>query len=261
MRGTKNQAVPVHSKGQSSWTFLFLPILERPVNSACCRPFPVEILYVGKRPESAGHDAARFIGTVSASRRVRSSWVIFLKRTRETAKLASFERVSAQYPELYARWRSDMGDRQGRGAPFFAAMQGKVVSRVARGYGSTLLVEFGNLIGQPHDKNSQAPPHGELSLMIGWSWRIERPQSIQCGSWSEEKMWPRVFASLVGAAVTRVEVFGVLPEISISLSNNKRIVSFMTAEGQPDWALIAKIPNIGSLCVRRGVLCVEAPKS
>ena len=95
--------------------------------------------------------------------------------------------------------------------------------------------------------------------MIEWSWRIERPKSILGGSWSSEGRWHGMFEKLKKATVAEVKLYGQLPEICVSLSNGLRVVSFMTAEGQPEWALISRQPKIGNLCVKRGSLYVEPP--
>lgn len=93
--------------------------------------------------------------------------------------------------------------------------------------------------------------------MIEWSWRIERSRSILGGSWTDERHWNRMFQRLLSARVTELQVFGRLCEVEVSLSNGLRVASFMTAAGQPVWALISRISPRGSLCVRRGRLCVE----
>lgn len=144
---------------------------------------------------------------------------------------------------------------------FLDALKGKVVSHVWRGYGSALFVEFGELTQRKRKNGEDGNPDGELSLMVEWSWRVERKKSILGGSWSSEKKWAGMFKRIIGATVTEVEVFGHVPEIAVSLSNGLRIVSFMTAEGQPAWAVIAHKPNWGSLCVNRGKLYVEPPSS
>ena len=97
--------------------------------------------------------------------------------------------------------------------------------------------------------------------MIDWSWRIERAKSILGGCWSSERRWPSMFKRLRGAKVTGVEIFGALPEIAVTLSNGLRVISFMVAEGQPQWALIVRNPTIGTLCVERGRLYVEGRRS
>ena len=74
-----------------------------------------------------------------------------------------------------------------------------------------------------------------MGLMLEWSWRIEDRTSIRCGSWSEEALWPDVFALLLGSQVRDVRTFGRLPEIEVGLSNGMHILFFMTAEGLPAW--------------------------
>ena len=98
---------------------------------------------------------------------------------------------------------------------------------------------------------------GDLSLMIEWSWRIERPRSILGGSWSPETRWPTMIEKLRGSTVTGIETFGQLPEILVSLSNGLRVASFMTEEGQPAWALIAHGLK-EAISVSRGRLLVES---
>lgn len=144
-------------------------------------------------------------------------------------------------------------------SPFFEALIGKTVSHVWRGHGSAIFLEFGKLTPSTRKDTPPGQPVGELSLMIEWSWRIERPKSILGGSWSSEGRWPGMFEKLKGATVSEVQLYGQLPEICVSLSNGLRVASFMTAEGQPEWALIAHQPKIGNLCVKRGSLYVEPP--
>lgn len=144
-------------------------------------------------------------------------------------------------------------------APFIDALKGKPVTHAWRGHGSAIFLEFGALTERGRRDGTSGQPYGEITLMIEWSWRVERPRSIFVGSWSSERRWPSMFRRLIGCQVTQVDFPGSLPEISLSLSNGLRVVSFMTAEGQPSWALIARRPELGSLCVQRGKLYVEPP--
>lgn len=118
-------------------------------------------------------------------------------------------------------------------------------------------MEFGELISRKRLNGDEGNAQGELTLMVQWSWRIERKHSILGGSWSSDKKWPGMFKKLLGAQVTEVEIFGHLPEISISMSNGLRVLSFMTAEGQPEWSLSTRNPFIGHLCVERGRLKID----
>ena len=143
--------------------------------------------------------------------------------------------------------------------PFVNSLVENVVSHVWRGAGSALFLEFGKLSESSKHTGKPGNPSGEITLMIEWSWRIERPRSVLGGSWSSEGRWPSMFQQLLGNRVEAVEFFGVLPEIAVSFSNSLRVVSFMTTEGQPSWSLIAHSPALGSLGVRRGRLHVEEP--
>ncbi len=122
-------------------------------------------------------------------------------------------------------------------AHFRAAARGLQVSHIWRGYGTALFVELGTL--RPMTRRNGLPGHpvGEISLMIEWSWRIEEGRSIACGSWSEEAIWPEVFARLVGRKVNDVSIFSQIPEVMLSLEGNLRVTSFMTAESDPAWTL------------------------
>ena len=136
---------------------------------------------------------------------------------------------------------------------FRNALVGLPVSHVWFGYGSALFIEFGPLDCFGSSKNRS----GVMTLMIEWSWRIEKPKSILCGSWSKESSWKKIPAYLLDAQVVSFEIFGQLPEVCLTLSNHMRVVSFMTEQGQPQWALIRHVSPKGSLSVKRGRLCVE----
>jgi hypothetical protein len=138
---------------------------------------------------------------------------------------------------------------------------GLEVSHVWRGHGSAIFIEFGNLIKRTRRGGSPANPIGEFTLMIEWSWRIEKSRSICVGSFSSDRKWDSVFKKLLAAKVTGVEFFGFIPEIVITLSNGYRVLSFMTEKGQPSWAVLSQNPKLGSLCVKRGKLCIEHKNS
>lgn len=139
---------------------------------------------------------------------------------------------------------------------FLASFIGLPVSHVWRGYGSALFVELGDLTPtRVRRDGSPGNPEGEMSLMIEWSWRIERPRSILCGSFSEETKWPGAFAKLVGSTVENVTIFGRLPEVSLAFSNGLHLSSFMTADGQPQWVLFdRRKPTTSWLAVERGAV-------
>lgn len=145
--------------------------------------------------------------------------------------------------------------------PFIEALLGKQVSHVWRGAGSALFLEFGKLVPTKLRNGKAGEPDSEVTLMIEWSWRIENPRSIIGGTWSDGRRWPGMFKKIKGARVTSVEFIGYLPEICVSLDNGCRVASFSTVEGQPEWAVIERKDGLGSLCVKKGRLNVEAFRS
>jgi hypothetical protein len=73
--------------------------------------------------------------------------------------------------------------------------------------------------------------------MIEWSWRIEDSTSILCGSWSNESLWQPNFDLIRDKLLLELSIVGRLPEIVVALSGNLYVSSFMTADGDPVWAL------------------------
>jgi hypothetical protein len=117
------------------------------------------------------------------------------------------------------------------------ALVAQSLSSVWRGYGSAIFLEFGELSARVRRDGSVGNSRGEYTVMIEWSWRIENENSIVCGSWSDDHNWANVFKSLVGRKVQDVSLYGRIPELSIELTGGVQVVSFMTAEGQPVWAI------------------------
>jgi hypothetical protein len=64
-------------------------------------------------------------------------------------------------------------------SPFRNALIGKPVSHVWRGYGSAFFLEFGKLTPRKRKSGEAGNPMGELTLMVEWSWRIERKYSMR----------------------------------------------------------------------------------
>jgi hypothetical protein len=144
---------------------------------------------------------------------------------------------------------------------FRAPLVGLTLSHLWRGAGSAIFLEFGPLTANTRTRRDGTlmNPRGEFGLMIQWSWRIESATSILCGNWSEEQLWEPTFDMLRNSAVVDVSLFGRLPEIIIAFSDDRFVSSFMTAEGDPGWALFDRRGNsVKWLDVRNGRLTTEA---
>jgi len=139
---------------------------------------------------------------------------------------------------------------------FTSSLIGLPVSHIWRGIGSAIFLEFGELRSNGIRRDgSERNPSGQWTLAVEWSWRIEGKRLIWCGSWSDQKLWPRTFACLLGANVKGLSLYGRLPEISLHLSNGLHLLSMMTAEGDPEWGLTQRIGgNSVSISVRAGRL-------
>lgn len=119
-----------------------------------------------------------------------------------------------------------------------ADLVGMEVRHLWRGYGSAIFLEFGALSpGRVRRDGLAGNPVGDLTISIEWSWRVEDATSIICGSWSKEELWEPTFDLIRGSRVTELTLVGRLPEIDLTLSNNRHLVSFATAEGQPAWSV------------------------
>jgi len=134
-------------------------------------------------------------------------------------------------------------------------MIGLPLSHLWQGAGSAIFLEFGRLTDRTRRDGTPGNPRGEFGLMIQWSWRIEDSTSILCGSWSEESLWQSTFDLVRNKSVLQLSVVGRLPEIVVALSESLYVSSFMTAEGDPEWALFDwRQTTLRTLSVRRGRL-------
>ena len=138
---------------------------------------------------------------------------------------------------------------------FAAPLIGLPLTHLWRGHGSAIILEFGRLAVGGRRNGTPGHARGEMSLMVEWSWRVEGRRSVLCGSWSDKRACDRAFALLRDRAVAQVDLFGRLPEIAVEFSGGARLMSFMTAEGDPVWTLFDRREEQARwIGVRRGSL-------
>lgn len=135
---------------------------------------------------------------------------------------------------------------------FIEVIQGKEISKIWRGYGSAIFFELGELKNCSYKNNKPDHMEGEITIMIRWSWRIELARSIITGSWDDDKKWASVFKKIINSRIESFDFFGDIPEIVFKTTNKFRVLSFNTADGQPEWAIITKTPRIGTLSIKKG---------
>jgi hypothetical protein len=124
-----------------------------------------------------------------------------------------------------------------------APLLGLPVTRPWRGGGSALMLELGVLSEERSVLNSGRVAaggpslRGVASVMVEWSWRVERVRSIAFGSWSTDLRMNNGIAALRGHVVEVVALAGRLPELTLRLSGGLWVQSFNTSEGQPAWTI------------------------
>ena len=140
---------------------------------------------------------------------------------------------------------------------WLAPLVGMPVSRTWRGYGSALFLELG-VLHEEHRPPTRVNPEprvslkGEATVMIQWSWRVERPRSIAFGSWSTDRRMDFGISRLTGHRVEGITVEGRIPELVITLSGGLWVHAFNTSEGQPEWTVF--LPDESRLEVAAGRL-------
>lgn len=110
---------------------------------------------------------------------------------------------------------------------------GQELTKVKRGYGSSLLIETGELHHQPEQGYLQ----GEYGIMLEWSWRIEDNNHIVCGSWSNDEILDSAPQLLTGRTIETIAFTQRIKELYITLSDGLWLASFMTADGNPEWSI------------------------
>lgn len=139
---------------------------------------------------------------------------------------------------------------------------GMPVSHAWRGFGSAIFLELGALTTSTRTdprRGEVVHTDGEVTLMLEWSWRVESPRAIRFGSWSTNPRITRGVASLRGHTIVALELEGRLPELVLTLDRNRWLHTFMTAEGQPQWAI--RLQDRAWLGVNRGHLYRQGPRA
>ena len=139
---------------------------------------------------------------------------------------------------------------------------GLPISHAWRGFGSAIFLELGALTTTTRTdpkRGEVVDTDGEVTLMLEWSWRVESPGAIQFGSWSTNPRITHGVAALEGHTILDVALEGRLPELVLTLDGKRWLHTFMTAEGQPRWAI--RLEDGAWLGFHRGQLYRQGPES
>ena len=114
---------------------------------------------------------------------------------------------------------------------FINSVAGQIVASVWRGAGTAIFFEIGEV------DDSVKPPTGEYGVAIEWSWRVEEGRSILVGSFNNDEEIESVKSLLTGQSIEFVELYGEIPELCVKSSSGRRLLSFATANGDPEWSV------------------------
>lgn len=136
-------------------------------------------------------------------------------------------------------------------ATVLSELAGMQITKTWLSVGSTIFLELGKLCETSLPSGNRMES-GEATIFIEWDWRVERPRSIEFGSTSSERRLKSGIQRLVGRRVREITVDGRLPELTIALSGDRWLRSFMTDASQPMWHVFLK--DRSCLFVERGRL-------
>lgn len=91
--------------------------------------------------------------------------------------------------------------------------------------------------------------------MLDCEWRVENSHQIESGSFCEAKVIEDTLLSLVGDTVSHIETLGALKELVVVLQSGKKIVSFTSDVGDPEWCIF--LPNNKALSSKNGEIVSE----
>ena len=114
---------------------------------------------------------------------------------------------------------------------FINAIAGQTVSSVWRGAGTAIFLEIGDV------DNSVKPPTGRCGVGIEWSWSIEEGHTILVGSFNNDNEIDSAKDLLIGQSVESATLFGEIPELCVQFESGCRLLSFATADGNPEWSV------------------------
>lgn len=107
------------------------------------------------------------------------------------------------------------------------------VSVAWKGAGTTIFLELGTVPAGERQRH----PTGEVTIRVGWDWRIEEGNRVLLGSSDSRPDIGGGIATLVGSVVMRATIQGMVPELTIVFSNGSRLQSATMCSDAPAWSI------------------------
>lgn len=119
-------------------------------------------------------------------------------------------------------------------------LQGQRLSAHWFGYGTALFLELGSLAPRTRRDGSPGSPRGEHGVMIQFDWRIETDEAVLVGSADEEAVKNSILTDMTGESIQDLSIYGPPHELVLHFARGRRVRSFMTAAGEPEWAIFVR---------------------
>lgn len=110
---------------------------------------------------------------------------------------------------------------------------GLPVSLPWKGHGSAIFLELGNLA--PLTRPRQRRQDGDVTIYIGWDWRVEKGARVLYGSSNSKPEIEDGIESLAGVTIKNLSIQGSVPELSIEFSNGARLMSAAMCTDTSEW--------------------------
>ena len=123
------------------------------------------------------------------------------------------------------------------------ALIGLPIAHFWRGIGTAVFLELGELQNVVLNGRLLREPVGDMSIELGWTWRIEDGVRILAGSAGEQEDWPAVFDQLLGRKVIDITLQGRIPELIIDLDNGCRLQTFADYGESADWTIAERVAD------------------
>lgn len=143
-------------------------------------------------------------------------------------------------------------------------LKGQSLSTHWFGYGTALFLELGSLVPSTRRDGSPGSLRGEYGVMIQFDWRIETDQAVLVGSADEQALKTSVLTDLTGERIHDLSVYGPPHELVVHFAGGRRVRSFMTAAGEPEWTIFVRGGDADAECwlsVEDGRLVERFPSS
>lgn len=119
-------------------------------------------------------------------------------------------------------------------------LKGERLSAHWFGYGTVLFLELGSLVPSTRRDGSPGSLRGEYGVMIQFDWRIETDEAVLVGSADEQALKNSVLTELTGESIQDLSVYGPPHELVVHFAGGRRVRSFLTVAGEPEWAVFVR---------------------